>query len=932
MAATVSMASNLEENIRTLVQTKGIRINEFFHDFDKLRSGYITAPQFFRCLWQTLSLKLNEEEERELCRKYGISPDGRINYKQFCHAIDVNFDPQNVYMPPESQKNEPLEYLGTLRTKRPLPVDSESRLVEILRRLQQYCKIRSINLKYQYEDFDKHHKGVITESQFYRNFPGPVDTSDEDMKVLVEKYTDPSQPGFINYLNLHNDILAVHRFVAKEKEPETALKERNTDFVPLFPSHEPALSEIFQKISIAVFKHGIRMVDFFKDHDKLRSGVITESQFICGLSLACGKEAQIQRPEIQKVVEYYRLPDGRVQYKEFCDAMENAFNIPHLEKKPTESAQRPGKGTLFRGLKPLNEKEEERIKKVLDTIADKVSKERIMVYQYFKDFDRSKAYTRVVTPSQFCRILHFLGLNINNEDLRLVLNKFQDPTTGDVNYPAFVQAVDKEFVGHTMDDVDNLETDVTKVKAKTENDTKQVESSPVLFEELMARIRHIVLVNRLRVIEYFQDYDALRSGSISIGQFRRGLALMGLSKIGHHDLNDTQFGMLVEHYRNPQKPDQILWTKFHDDIESVFTQERLEHTPTAVVPRQELFCVPNPGTIDWSNASKEHMDLYNATMDRMRHRVKNRRILCKPVFQDFDRHNIGHITCSQFQQCFKILEIPVNEQELHALEALYSNDMGINYLKFLADLEPSEPIQLMYIKRIEELRKVNAKKTLPEQKPVTDLDSVLLKIKTKVCKERIRIYEFMKDYDKLRSGRMLKNLFRRALSLARLDLQESEIAILEDRYQSGFDVDCVEYLNFCKEIESIFTKDNLEKFPQEEVTQFKPNEEWTISQLSEQDEDCVRKCMLCIAEKVYKERIQLFPMFEDYDSVHTGAVSKSQFRRVMSTLGFANVASDTEFELLGKKFQAQVGGRTDVNYIALCKSIYDLAGFENSKP
>lgn len=72
----------------------------------------------------------------------------------------------------------------------------------------------------------------------------------------------------------------------------------------------------------------------------------------------------------------------------------------------------------------------------------------------------------------------------------------------------------------------------------------------------------------VQVIEFFQDYDLLKSGSITVGQFRRGLALMGLSKIGHHDLNDNQFAMLVEHYCNPQNPDQILWTKFHDDVES----------------------------------------------------------------------------------------------------------------------------------------------------------------------------------------------------------------------------------------------------------------------------------------------------------------------------------------------------------------------------
>lgn len=73
-------------------------------------------------------------------------------------------------------------------------------------------------------------------------------------------------------------------------------------------------------------------------------------------------------------------------------------------------------------------------------------------------------------------------------------------------------------------------------------------------------------------------------------------------------------------------------------ISSVFTQEKLELTPTAKVLHQELFRVPKPGTIDWNNASKDHMDLYKAAMERIRHRVENRRILCHPVFHDFDRY------------------------------------------------------------------------------------------------------------------------------------------------------------------------------------------------------------------------------------------------------------------------------------------------------
>lgn len=50
-----------------------------------------------------------------------------------------------------------------------------------------------------------------------------------------------------------------------------------------------------------------------------------------------------------------------------------------------------------------------------------------------------------------------------------------------------------------------------------------------------------------------------------------------------------------------------------------------------------------------------------------------------------------------------------------------------------------------------------------------------------VVKERLRVEDFLKDYDKLHSGRILKSTFRRAINLARLELYESELAIIEDK-------------------------------------------------------------------------------------------------------------------------------------------------------
>lgn len=41
---------------------------------------------------------------------------------------------------------------------------------------------------------------------------------------------------------------------------------------------QSSLQQILSKIGNVVFKNGIRTTEFFKDHDKLNSGVITHNQ------------------------------------------------------------------------------------------------------------------------------------------------------------------------------------------------------------------------------------------------------------------------------------------------------------------------------------------------------------------------------------------------------------------------------------------------------------------------------------------------------------------------------------------------------------------------------------------------------------------------------------------------------------------------------
>src|SRR5690606_4163323 len=100
------------------------------------------------------------------------------------------------------------------------------------------------------------------------------------------------------------------------------------------------------KVSIACYKEGIRITDFFMDYDTLGCGLITHRQFATALTDSVKKSANLALDDINQLVEYYRQVDGKCDYKTLCDTIENGFNIPDMEKKPLSSVIRPPHGLL----------------------------------------------------------------------------------------------------------------------------------------------------------------------------------------------------------------------------------------------------------------------------------------------------------------------------------------------------------------------------------------------------------------------------------------------------------------------------------------------------------------------------------------------------------------------------------------------------------
>ena len=110
---------------------------------------------------------------------------------------------------------------------------------------------------------------------------------------------------------------------------------------------------------------------------------------------------------------------------------------------------------------------------------------------------QGKGYTRGVTKPQFSRLLHFLSLQVSAEDLKLIERKFENPIGGDVNYSAFIQAIDDEYTGQVYEGEKPL-AEMAPISSSG-NEPKPVHTSTVNVPLLVARIKEFVEVNRVRV-------------------------------------------------------------------------------------------------------------------------------------------------------------------------------------------------------------------------------------------------------------------------------------------------------------------------------------------------------------------------------------------------------------------------------------------------
>ena len=215
------------EKIQKIVKQKSLRINEFMKDYDPLRSGSITIPQFLSAL-SMLKLYLSRKEAQLLCDKYGNpEKEGEVLWTKFADDIDIVFVVKNLEA--RADINNVTNITKNSFKLNELSLPEKAVLQEILKEMKTFFEVNRIEPKPFFFNDDRLKRGKVLKSQFKKILHSmKYYISDPHLEILMKKYGDPI-PNEINYVVILNDAkeFGENKDLIKDKESHSMEKLGN---------------------------------------------------------------------------------------------------------------------------------------------------------------------------------------------------------------------------------------------------------------------------------------------------------------------------------------------------------------------------------------------------------------------------------------------------------------------------------------------------------------------------------------------------------------------------------------------------------------------------------------------------------------------------------------------------------------------------------
>ena len=206
-------------------------------------------------------------------------------------------------------------------------------------------------------------------------------------------------------------------------------------------------------------------------------------------------------------------------------------------------------------------------------------------------------------------------------------------------------------------------------------------------DDIEKRLQAQVVMKRVRVEEFFFDFDKLRRGKVTKAQFEEILSMLNFN------LTAEEYSALAAKYRATDDAEYMVNYKcFCANINAAFTTYGIQKDPLAsVAPVTVNNTVPaRRKYLDFTDEEKAAI---GSILCQYRQAVMIKRIHLKPQFQDFDITRDQHVTKHQFLRTLGQLGVSASEHVLNILLKAYmdkGNVDEVNYFDFCEDVDSAD--------------------------------------------------------------------------------------------------------------------------------------------------------------------------------------------------------------------------------------------------
>eukprot|EP00696_Hemimastix_kukwesjijk_P016388 gnl/Hemi2/4794_TR1661_c0_g1_i1.p1 gnl/Hemi2/4794_TR1661_c0_g1~~gnl/Hemi2/4794_TR1661_c0_g1_i1.p1 ORF type:complete len:480 (-),score=131.25 gnl/Hemi2/4794_TR1661_c0_g1_i1:131-1510(-) len=413
-------------------------------------------------------------------------------------------------------------------------------------------------------------------------------------------------------------------------------------------SMDAETEHVLKRLQAKAVVQMIRVGDFFKDFDQLRSGCVTPAQFRsvlkrCTFDLT-DQEFDLLAKRYTKVNRISRI--ALISWRDFEFDMEQVEYDRTLVRAPTRSGTtRPPADELVRTLKPSNPAipAAEAVMERFRAIAH--HRRFVTIVPFFQDFDKLRH--GFVTRAHFRQVLNnYLEMNFNNEmEFEAIARHYGSPDDARVvNYMAFAQ-----------DTCAPLEAYKPPKLAYDVPVTQRHRPLDELLYKMAQRVQH----TRVRLIEFFKDHDPLRKGTMTSQKFRSALSMAKFV------LTDVEYRLLEVEFLNPGPPPAICYTDLCDRLELIYSQHRVTKEPLRVPEDYNTIrAVELVSEGDKSDCAQILLALAE--------NIKLRRLNVKPFLAAMDRQKTGRITKEQLVKVLAGGAVKLNFLTPHEIDTLFA--------------------------------------------------------------------------------------------------------------------------------------------------------------------------------------------------------------------------------------------------------------------